>query len=176
MCVRLTCLIIVMLCATQVASALTFTDIITGPVLLDGDKGLKTFTILHDFSDDGFLPGQDTFSAGLVTMTFDDDTCLECRDTSEFLQVVIGGTTYCLGEIEHMQVFTFALDGIAMADLNADGLLPVQIDMANRGDLYFVSSELTAHAPEPSTLLLLGSGLAGVVGIGLRQQRKQRRS
>ena len=169
--VRLICLMVVMLWTAQVANALMFTDVVTGPILLDGDKGLKTYTVMHDFTDDLFVPGRDRLSAGMVTMTFDDDTCLACRDTGEILQVVIGGTTYGPWEIEHMDVFTFALDSSAMADLQADGIIPVKIDMMNRGDVYFLSSVMTAHAPEPSTLILLGSGLAGVAVFGLRRQK-----
>jgi hypothetical protein len=162
---------VVMLWTAQVANALTLTDVVTGPILLDGNKGLKTYTVMHDFTDDLFAPGHDRLSAGMVTMTFDDDTCLACRDTGEILQVVIGGMTYGPWEIEHMDVFTFTLDSIAMADLRADGILPVRIDMVNRGDVYFLSSVMTTHAPEPSTLILLGSGLAGVAAFGLRRQR-----
>jgi hypothetical protein len=48
--------------------------------------------------------------------------------------------------------------------------------MTNRGDLNFISSELvanTADLPEPSTFILLGSGLAGVVGFGLKRRKHE---
>ena len=46
-----------------------------------------------------------------------------------------------------------------------------QTDFWGLDDIRFASSSVTP-VPEPSTLLLLGSGLAGLIGYGRRRMRK----
>jgi hypothetical protein len=176
-----TCLIVTVFWTTHVANAISMTDVITGPTYLDGrgHSGPKAITILHDITDNGFVPGNNKLNKGMVKITFDDDTCPTCSqiiDSTESVRVIIGATTYGPWEIDHVDMFTLPLDQIAIADLNANGILPVKVELTHSGDFFFVRSEMTAHAPEPSTLVLLGSGLAGVIGFGLRRRNKDARA
>jgi hypothetical protein len=166
--------------ATDIANAVpvAFTDFIQPlpPVYLDGDgkKGPKSHTITHDITDSGFIPGLHSISQAELHITFDDDLPSCCIDTGEWIKVVIGGTTYGAWEIDHMDTFTLMLDSVALADLNTDGRLEVFMLMHNRGDLNFISADLVAslaETPEPSTLLLVGSGMAGIAGYGLRRRK-----
>ena len=89
------------------------------------------------------------------------------------MKITVGGTDYGPWEVDLMDVFLIPLNGTALADLNLDGKLSAKITMTNRGDLNFVRSELEANTtptPEPSTWVLFGSGLAGVVGFSLRRR------
>ena len=161
---------------TTQATPITFTDLIAPavPVYLNGDTSPKTHTVTHDITDGvplpAFIPGFHTVSEATLKMTLDDDVT---DDTGEFIKITVGGTDYGPWEVELMDVFLIPLNGTALADLNLDGKLSAKITMTNRGDLYFVSSELEANTtptPEPSTWVLFGSGLAGVVGFSLRRR------
>jgi hypothetical protein len=161
---------------TAQAAPITFTDLIAPavPVYMNGDTSPKTLTITHDITDGvplpAFIPGFHTVSEATLKMTLNDDVE---NDTGEFMKITVGGTDYGEWEVDIMDVFLIPLNGAALADLNLDGKLSAKITMTNRGDLNFVSSELVANTtptPEPSTWLLFGSGLAGVVGFSLRRR------
>jgi hypothetical protein len=161
------------------AAPITFTDLIapTVPVYLDGDKGPKTHTVTHNIIDGvplpAFIPGFHTLGNATLKLTLDDDVN---DDTGEFMKITVGGTDYGPWEVDEMDVFSITLNSTALADLNLDGMISATITMTNRGDLNFISSELvanTASLPEPSTFILLGSGLAGVVSVGLRRRKHE---
>ena len=161
------------------AMPVVFADLIhaTPPVYFDGNgkKGPTTSTIEHDITDNGFIPGLQAISQAVLHITFSDDLPPCCRDTGERIKVTIGGTTYGPWEIDHMDMFPLTLDSVALADLNADGHLGVLMAMHNRGDLNFISAELVeqlASMPEPSTFMLLGSGLAVLAGYGFRRRQR----
>jgi hypothetical protein len=151
-----------------VANAITYTDMVTGPIYLNY-KGLHTYAFDHIITDpdNGFVPGSYSLNA-TVKMTFDDD---HMSDEREFIQVSIGGTTYKPREVNLMDVFSFAVDDTGLTDLQANGQLTITLQ-TTKGDLNFISSELVAHAPEPSTLILLGSGLAGVASLGFKRRKR----
>jgi hypothetical protein len=161
---------------TAQAAPITFTDLIAPavPVYMNGDSSPKTHTVTHDITDGvplpAFIPGFHTVSQATLKMTLDDEVE---NDTGEFIKITVGGTDYGEWEVDLMDVFLIPLNGTALADLNLDGKISAKITMTNRGDLYFVSSELVADTtptPEPSTWVLFGSGLAGVVGFSLRRR------
>jgi hypothetical protein len=160
---------------TAQAAPLTFTDLIAPvvPVYLNGDTGPKTHTVTHDITDGlpAFIPGFHTLGNAMLKMTLNDDVS---NDTGESIKITVGGTDYGPWEVDIMDVFLVPLNGTALTDLNLDGTVSATITMTNRGDLNFISSELvanTAALPEPSTLILFSSGLAGVVGFGIRRRK-----
>jgi hypothetical protein len=165
---------------TAQAAPITFTDLIAPavPVYLNGDGSPKTHTVTHDITDGvpAFIPGFHTLSNATIKMTLDDDLPPCCIDTGEFMKITVGGTDYGPWDVDHMDVFLITLNSTALTDLNLDGKVSATITMTNRGDLNFISSELVADTtptPEPSTLILVGSGLAGVIGFGLRRRKNE---
>jgi hypothetical protein len=166
------------------AHAVTITDPVPGPVYLNVDvEPKKSYSFEHDIMDYGFLPGLHSVLSATVDITFTDDALVCCTDRSENVNVTIGATTYSYVDIDYDDLFNIVLDSTALDYLDANGKLPVLVT-ATRGDLYFVGSQLTAQAlmptppdlqstPEPATWMLLGSGLAGIVGFGMKRRKQE---
>jgi hypothetical protein len=164
---------------TVQAAPITFTDLIAPavPVYMNGYTSPKTHTVTHDITDGvplpAFIPGFHTVSEGTLKMTLNDDVL---DDTGEFIKITVGGTDYGPWQVDIMDVFIIPLNSTALADLNLDGKVSATITMTNVGDVNFIRSELVAETsptPEPSTLILVGSGLAGVIGFGLRRRKNE---
>ncbi|MFO1299301.1 MAG: PEP-CTERM sorting domain-containing protein [Burkholderiaceae bacterium] len=176
-------------CASSVASAAVWTDIVTtfengGRVSTSDDVQYQ-----HDILDDGFVPGNtitgfdlkiwlrdDTvtsydfvctgfFSCGWVPVTSPDSG-------AEYGYLHVGATGINLGEVDDgMFSFSFG-SGSVLGDLQADGKLSIDLN-ATRGDFYIDKSVLTATGsavPLPGALGLIGIGL---VGLGVATRRKQ---
>ena len=138
---------------------------------------LQTFTDIFDPEPDVYLsvvpatytyshlkPLVNTFDVANLTLDIRDDSEADKR---ERVTVELDGYNYGTFEITGTPIH-FAVDS---ALLQNGGLLTVTL-LRDKGDFLFHSSTLVAaETPEPSTLLLLGSGLAGVVGVSLRRRQ-----
>jgi hypothetical protein len=189
-----TCAVTIGLWLTGMAYAVPFTDIVLGPVYMNGDTGPEFHSFIHDITDNGYSPG--SITSAKVTIIFDEDYDLSDPDPSDYpvlerVQVVIGDTTYGHWEIDHMDTFELILSPLAVATLSSTGKIGVlaEIPKFNKGDLRFIKSTLVAlgtsgstppppphELPEPSTLMLLASGLAGVASIGFRRRKQEEQS
>jgi hypothetical protein len=161
---------------------LTFTDLVEPTPDIVFDTRTRTYNYTHSLLDDGFDPLR--HSLGTLTLTIDvrDDTLLDKR---ERVAVTLDG----LGPLPEASVprhprstpVSVSLDGldqgvlvvgdaeltfmVNVALVAQDGLLWVTLTR-DKGDFLFRQSTLTAtQTAEPATLLLLGSGLAGVIGL-----------
>jgi hypothetical protein len=111
---------------------------------------------------DGFDPDMHVAS---LTLDIRDDSPADKR---ERVTVELYGDNYGTFEIIGTPIH-FSVDPAVVQD----GDLEVTL-RRSKGDFFFYSSTLeaqVAQTPEPSTLLLLGSGLAGVVGVSLRRRQ-----
>jgi hypothetical protein len=185
--VQSTCAIAVGLWCAGVVQAvpITFEDTVSGPVYMNGKTGPTSYAFEHDITDNGFIaPG--VITAAKITIIFDEDyTDPSGQDHKEYVKVTIGVTDYGSWEIDHNDDFVLTLMPDALAALSSTGEIGVVATMTNLGDIRFMEAELLAegfgdtrpqqpHAtPEPSTLILLGSGLAGVATIGLRRRQQE---
>jgi hypothetical protein len=117
---------------------------------------------------------------------FDEDyTDPSGKDHKEYVKVTIGATGYGSWEIDHNNNFVLTLMPDALTALSNTGKIGVVALMSNHGDIRFMESKLVAEGlgdtrplqpqatPEPSTLILPGSGLAGVATIGLRRRQQE---
>jgi PEP-CTERM motif len=192
-----TCAITIGLWLTGIAHAapLTFTDIVNGPSYLNGNTGPESYAFEHNITASGYSPGG-SITEAKITIIFDEDYTVDAPDPTdypitEYVEVVIGGTSYGPWEIDHDDTFVFTLMPDALATLSSTGKIEVLavIPKFNNGDLRFMKSTLEAkgiidsplpqplhETPEPSTLILLGSGLAGVASIGLRRRKQEKPS
>jgi hypothetical protein len=85
------------------------------------------------------------------------------------------------GIIGDLQVGTvrdgWALRKTTIGALNATGQTMSMMTLSSTGDLPDETVVIVAEAvPEPSTILLVGVGLAGLAGTGVRRHRKNRLS
>lgn len=149
------------MCFGTVAQAGVITDIVNQNVLVNGF--LDSHSYRHNINDDGFVLGS-AFKANLKVQISDDGGFF---DGFEIVAFIVEGFDFDTGSVQFSS-FDSNLEVKALGALNADGFLDVTV-RSLLGDFYVGQSVLTVYkndpvaaVPEPSTLALLGLGLAGL--------------
>ena len=138
---------------------------------------LSALSFVHDITDNGFSL-LDTIVSATVAITLSDS------GSSEDYTFTFGSGAHIFADknISGDETTIITLNAAALADLQADGKISVKVGSTD-GDFLFADSLLTAQVtkfvsngplptnrvPEPSTLLLLGAGLAA---FGWRIRRR----
>ena len=116
----------------------------------------------HDLSDTAFVPG--TAKSATLSIQFSDDKDPWYDFLPELATIVVGKIDFQDGEILYSPVSNWSgsLGINSLASLNASGLLNVKV-WSDVGDFYIGQSMLAVSTvPEPTTLMLMGIGLAGL--------------
>ena len=166
------------LSGTAMAAPMTWVDYIDfDPNQYVDVLGSVSYT--HDITDEGFTPFEDfVYDYNLEIALFDDNSgwndwwYLDIPESAFINQPgIIGDGAYSFDYANETYGWSF----LGLASLNVYGSLDVTITSTG-GDFYLDYSTLTAKGcdvapvPEPATLLLLGSGLAGLAFY--RRKRK----
>ena len=148
-------------------------------VWMDSGGAYPTYSWTFDITTDGFDPvTQDVTSADLSLNLWDDG--YDYMLSLEFAYLVVGGGFMSVWEVNTGPTdFTLT----SLASLSDNGTVDVILGAA-WGDFWLDSATLTAQAtepvgapipnPEPATVMLMGIGIAGILGAGARKRFKKK--
>jgi len=172
------CVVLMIFGMTGSASAISYSDTYDAngayfTALPDG--GIDKISWTFDITDDGFNPGTEDITSASVLLRFTDDNS-NSSDGDEYATLDLG-TNFFKWEVETGDV-SFALT--SLMTLSDTGTIEATLTAAS-GDFYFNSATLNAEGPdpasapvpEPSTTILMGLGLLGLMGYGRKKLIKK---
>ena len=173
------CVALMVFGMTGSASAIPYVDTYDAKATyLEGSWSIwgedDTISWTFDITDAGFNPDTQDITSASISLNFSDDSC----DWFEMAALELGENLF----VWEVNTGDVSVTLSSLMTLNNTGTIDATLTAVG-GDFYFNSATLTADGtepgsgsapvPEPSTTILMGLGLLGLVGYGRKKLIKK---